>query len=102
MYESSIQLYPVSPHAKFRLLTEMPNLGSTPFAQGTAVQLYTNLRLWRRPGQGGLGGLGTSTCVKPDMYSQHLNRRLRLRTLAHPGPGSPLAADELLAIIYSR
>ena len=62
----------------------------------------TNLRLWRRPSPGGLGGLGHLACVKPDMLSQHLNRRLRLRTLAHPGPGSPLAADELLAIIYSR
>ena len=52
----------------------------------SCTAVLTNLRLWRRPGQGGLGGLGTPTCVKPDMYSQHLNRRLRLRTLAHPGP----------------
>ena len=47
---------------------------------------FTNLRLWRRPSPGGLGGLGHLACVKPDMLSQHLSRRLRLRTLAHPGP----------------
>ena len=57
----------------------------------------TNLRLWRRPGQGGLGGLGTPTCVKPDMYSQHLNRRLNLGPLLPPILLPPCSAPEELS-----
>ena len=66
-------LYPVSPHAKFRLLTEMPNLGSTPFAQGTAVQLYKTLQLRATARDRGAGlpvaiaGTGSSAIIMRDM-----------------------------------
>eukprot|EP01048_Picozoa_sp_COSAG05_P006683 COSAG05_NODE_444_length_9777_cov_20.852965_10_plen_204_part_00 len=48
----------------------------------TAVSTELIQWLWGRPGQGGLRGLGNLACVKPDMHSRHLSRRLRLRTLA--------------------